>query len=317
MELQQGAAAQMEPMLSKERYATLTMKVTYDFTGPNEEQFVVNSLRKAMAKKDAETSRRISRFIVQQIVKKRYGTALFLALTVPNNSSFVPITINQIFIDNKFNHADSIYPDVVNKVKDLDGKYPNDDFASWNNIRFMIKTDGVTDTKQIIPVQNRINGLYSGRIPQRINDALNLEFQFSIIAKVDTGGPNAQNEALKASMDRIRKIFSLDAANWQNALKLATIFQAHGDLAFAKKLLEPYLSDEDPNENLLFTYIAIAAHFPDEVFGRNFRIAMSKAKSKNHDRFCKLFGAPYLSFQVLDNPNVKKVYCDACGSDTP
>ncbi|MCY7360595.1 MAG: hypothetical protein LH629_00795, partial [Ignavibacteria bacterium] len=154
--------------------------------------------------------------------------------------------------------------------------------------------------------------LYSGRIPQRMNDALNLEYQFKIIDKVDTLDATQPNEALSASMDRIKKIFNLEAANWQNSLKLAGIFQKHGDLLFAKKLLEPFLTDDDPDENLLFSYIAIAAHYPDEIYGRNFRLAMSKAKEKNKERYCKLFGLPNLSFQVLDNPSVKKVYCETC-----
>ncbi len=310
--LNKGGHVEMEPLLAEERFAYIEMKVTYDFTGANEETFVCNSLRKSIAKKDVETAKRISRYLVQQIVKKRYGYKQYLNVEVPEEAPYVPIIVSQMFIDNKFNHADSIYPALREKMNKLNDKFPNEDFAAWNKIYFDIKTDGITDVKTIIPTQNRINQLYNGRIPQRLNDALNLEYQFRIIEKVDTLDANQPNEGLKASMDRIKKIFNLEAANWENALKLATIFQRHGDLTYARKLLEPYLTDEKVNENLVFTYIAIAAHFPDEIFSRNFRLAMSRASELNQERFCKLFGTPYLSFQVLDNPAVKKVYCESC-----
>jgi len=35
---------------------------------------------------------------------------------------------------------------------------------------------------------------------------------------------------------------------------------------------------------------------------------LQKANDANHDKYCKLFGEPYLSFQVLDNPIVKEDY---------
>jgi hypothetical protein len=38
---------------------------------------------------------------------------------------------------------------------------------------------------------------------------------------------------------------------------------------------------------------------------------LHKAKEKNPERYCKLFGDPYMSFQVLDNPNAKKDYREA------
>ncbi len=310
--LNKGGNVELETLLAEERFAYIEMKVTYDFTGANEETFVCNSLRKSIAKKDVETAKRISRYLVQQIVKKRYGFKQYLNVEVPEDAPYIPIIVSQMYIDNKFNHADSIYPTLREKMNKLTDKFPNDDFAAWNKIYFDIKSDEIADVKSIIPTQNRINQLYNSRIPQRMNDALNLEYQFRIIEKVDTLDPGVPNDGLKTSMDRIKKIFNLEAANWENSLKLATIFQRHGDLAYARKLLEPYLSDEKVNENLVFTYIAIAAHFPDEIFSRNFRLAMSRAAELNQTRFCQLFGKPYLSFQVLDNPAVKKVFCDTC-----
>ena len=99
----------------------------------------------------------------------------------------------------------------------------------------------------------------------------------------------------------------------ESSLKLAYIFENHNDLAYALKLLNPYITDENVDEQLVFTYISIASHFPDQIFSKNFRLAMSKAAAKNKDRYCGLFGAPKMSFQVMDNPLIKKQFCETCG----
>jgi hypothetical protein len=50
---------------------------------------------------------------------------------------------------------------------------------------------------------------------------------------------------------------------------------------------------------------------PEKFYSRVFSDALHKAKEKNPERYCKLFGDPYMSFQVLDNPNAKKDYREA------
>ena len=42
----------LEPILSKERFAKITMKVTFDLKGKNEQKYVYNSYKKALDKKD-------------------------------------------------------------------------------------------------------------------------------------------------------------------------------------------------------------------------------------------------------------------------
>ena len=210
-------------------------------------------------------------------------------------------------------HADSLPESIITRVNDLHKKCPDNEYAAWNKIMIDVKyNEDTLNVKTINDTQGKINALYNGRIPQRMNDALNLEYQFKVIEAVDTLDANIPNPGLVASMERIKKIFNIEAASADNALKLATIFQKHGDLVFAKKLLEPFITDEKVNKELLFTYIAIAAHDPNEIFGRNFRLAMQKAKDADQDRYCKLFGSPYLTFQVLDNPAVKKTFCETC-----
>ena len=217
-----------------------------------------------------------------------------------------------MFIETRVNHEDSIYPALVSKLEEMNKTMSGNNYVAWNNTMAFVKTGTIVNNKEITTTQATINGLYNGVIPQKMNDALNLEWQFKVIEKVDTLDPGVLNPALQASMDRIKKIFNIEEANWENSLKLAYIFIKHNDLAYSMKLLAPYVTDENPDEQLLFTYISVASHFPDQIYSRNFRLAMAKASVKNKNRYCELFGNPKLSFQIMDNPLIKKQFCETC-----
>ena len=94
-------------------------------------------------------------------------------------------------------------------------------------------------------------------------------------------------------------------------VKLSFTFTRGKDYKFSSTMLEPFLKEENVSEDLLFSYISIASHLPEKFYSRTFSEALHKAKEKNPERYCKLFGEPFMSFQVLDNPNAKKDYIDA------
>ena len=93
-------------------------------------------------------------------------------------------------------------------------------------------------------------------------------------------------------------------------MKLAFVFTRAKDYKYACSLLEPFVT-EQAQENLIFAYISIASHLPEKFYSRNFARALSIAHKRNNDRYCKLFGEPYMSFQVLDNPVIKKEFFES------
>ena len=312
---------ELEDLLSHERFAKIEMKVTYDINGGNEEVFVLSQYKKALDKKDYPKALSIQKYIVDAIMSKKYSAKNLLDITIPtdapksaNQNAYASLLVNIMFIDNHFNQADVITTATMTKFDEMTKTYPNNDFVLYNKYMSFVKVGTLTDKKQITETQNSINMMYNRQIPQNMNDALNLEYQFKILEKVDTLDAGVANPDAQACMDRIKKIFNLEESNWQNSLQLAYIFQKHGDLVYSMKLLQPYVGDEKPNEELLFTYIALAAHYQDEIFSRNFRLAMQKASELDPTRYCDLFGYPNITFQVMDNPLIKNQFCNTCGN---
>jgi len=134
---------ELEPLLSSERFALIEMKVTYDITGGQEEVFVESQYQKALAKKDYVKALSIQKYIVDQIMSKNYKAANLLAITIPTDvpkgavaNAYASLLVNNMFIDNHFNHADSIGVTLMKKFDDMAKSYPSNDFVQYNKYGF-------------------------------------------------------------------------------------------------------------------------------------------------------------------------------------
>lgn len=300
----------LDTVLKAQRFAGVKMDVTYDATGANEQPFVLSQLKKAIDAKDGAKALKIQQFAISRILAKKYDAAPFISMVIPQNPNFTSLIVNQIFLDNAINQDGELSPAVRAKFEDLYKKSPDNGFASFNKFLYDVKFGELKDEKQIKETQKGIDGLYATKIPQKYADALNLEYQFKIMGYFDT--VDNKNPLIADCMERIKKVFNVEGSSWQNALKLGYIFIANNDLKYATKILSPFLNTEGVNPELYFTYLTAAAPDDKNIFTKDFRIAMDKAKEADQERFCKLFGAPKLSFQYLENPLIKESYCATC-----
>lgn len=300
----------LDTILKAQRFAGVKMNVTYDATGANEQPFVISQLKKAIEAKDGARALKIQQFAFRKILDKKYDAAPFLSMQIPSNPNFTSLIVNQLFLDNFLNAGGELTPAVKAKFEELYKKSPDNGFAAFNKYMYDVKFGDFKDEKQIRETQKGIDALYSSKVPQKYNDALNLEYQFKIMGHFDT--VDNTNPMITESMERIKKIFNVEGASWQNALKLGYIFAANNDLKYTTKILAPYLEVEGVNPELYFVYLTAAAADEKNIFTKDFRVAMDKAKAADSERFCKLFGAPKLSFQYLDNPLIKESFCNTC-----
>jgi outer membrane protein OmpA-like peptidoglycan-associated protein len=300
----------LDTILKAQRFAGVKMNVTYDASGANEQPFVISQLKKAIEAKDGAKALKIQQFAFRKILDKKYDATPFLTMQIPTNPNFTSLIINQLFLDNYLNAGGELTPSVRAKFEELYKKSPDNGFAAFNKFMYDVRFGDFKDEKQIRETQKGIDALYATKVPQKYNDALNLEFQFKIMGHFDS--VDNRNPMIAESMERIKKIFNVEGASWQNALKLGYIFAANNDLKYTTKILAPYLETKDVNPELYFVYLTAAAADEKNIFTKDFRIAMDKAKAADQSRFCKLFGAPKLSFQYLENPLIKESYCASC-----
>ena len=78
-----GLSAELEPILSKERFAQIIMDVTYDITGNKEEKFSVSKFNQAMKKNDLKQCLKIQYYIGKQMRNQKYSAEAPTKMNIP------------------------------------------------------------------------------------------------------------------------------------------------------------------------------------------------------------------------------------------
>ncbi len=301
--------SELEPTLSKQRFAQIVMDVTYDVSGSKEQRFTTVSFDRAVKANKMAQAYKIMEYASTQRIAKKYTDDVLDNMPIPETPQFINLLNNKVYFNYLGNNSIADEDD-YEELKKLEKIDPTNDVVRYNRIFCAIKLDSTTGSKEYQgKMQQEIDALYKTKIKKKLVDGLNIEWQFKIMESLDTV-ENAEAQ-IEACITKIKTFYDIKDATWQNALKLAYVFTRGKDFKYSSTILEPFLNVKGVSEDLIFSYISIASHLPEKFYSRTFSDALHKAKEINPDRYCKLFGEPYMSFQVLENPNAKKDYREA------
>jgi len=302
---------ELEPILAKERFAQIVMDVTYDVSGPKEQKFAEVSFARALKAGNYNQAYKILEFIGKRIVEGRYPESVLDSLKFAETALNAALVNNRVYYKyQKNNSVEDEDQATFERLLKIDAVNPT---FTYNKVFCELKLDSnAGNPEHQAKVQQTIDGLY-GKLDSNYVNGLNIEWQFKIMESVDTLD-NAE-ALIDACIARIKSFYNIKDASWQNALKLSYVFSKSKDYKYASTVLEPYLRKPDVNENLIFMYISSASRVAEKYYSRTFAYALDLAKQKNPTRYCKLFGEPYMTFQVLENPEVKKTYYSSSCSD--
>jgi len=309
----------LEPILQKHRYAKITMSITYDIAGKKEQAFVLSRFNKSVKENNLTRALSIQKFIFKKVLRKEYTAEAVTGQEIPETPEFAGLLLNKLWLSGllmnklwleRYINNEDISEEFCEKITTLHNLAPDNFYITYNWYYCRILHEEITNDKQIIDFQKEISDLYATGLKKKTVDLLNMEFQFKVIEHLDT--LEEPVPLLLASLDTIRAISKLTGSNWQNSLKLTNIFITLKDYEFAAKLIEPYISNENPFDELIFTYISICSHLPYKMGSPKFVLAMNKAKELDKDRYCKLFKKDKLTLQSLENTLVKDTYCKTC-----
>jgi hypothetical protein len=300
---------ELEPVLARERFAQIIMDVSYDLSGEKEQRLSTVSFNRALKKGNQALAQQVLEFITRRIREGRYPVSVLDSLTQDNGAQNVAVSNNIIY--QKYSLTNSLdEEDLLVTEKNLK-QQPAEPVLQYNTVFCKLKLDSnAGDPAHRNEVQQTIDGLY-GKLDSSLVNGLNIEWQFRILESLDTL-PDAAAQ-VEACISRIKTFYKIRDASWQNALKLSQVFVKARDFAKAASILEPFLKDPKVNENLVFMYVSCASRTKEKYHSRTFAKALQIAKEKNAERYCRLFGEPYMTFQVLENPEVKRTYQLSCG----
>jgi hypothetical protein len=300
----------LEPILAKERFARIVMDVNYDITGPKEQKFCIIRFNQFVNAKDQTQPLKIMEFINKRVSEGRYPVDVFDSLKIQENAKNIGLINNRIYY--KFLTNNTVEDEDQQTFERLLKIEPANPVLQYNKVFCQLKLDSnAGNAEHRAKVQQTIDGLY-GKLDSNYVNGLNIEWQYKIMETLDTL-ENAEAQ-IDECIARIKSFYNIKDASWQNGLKLSYIFSCAKDYRYSATILEPYLNMPNVPENLVFMYISSASRVQEKYYSRTFARALEIAKNKNQIRYCKLFGEPFMTFQVLENPEVKKVYQSSCGN---
>ena len=121
-----------------------------------------------------------------------------------------------------------------------------------------------------------------------------------------------QYGAAETSVNFIAQYYLHHEVSTEDALRLANFLVYHRMNEEATNLLRPYTEAEEVSEELLFYYLSLIVNQEFREEEGELVEKMRMARSMNQQRFCELFGKPELSFQLLRDYYLKKMYCESC-----
>jgi hypothetical protein len=300
---------ELEPFLAKQRFAQIVLDVTYDISGEKEQKFCTATLNKAIKQGNYKQAYKIMDYIHHKALVGKYPEQIWDDVTIAEDPKNSGVMMNRVYYDylNSGKLADEDHYNQIKKINKLD---PANPIVQHNLLYCRIKMDSnVVDKAVQSEIQSGIEALYKSSLSKKQVDVMNIEWQFRLLDALDTiEGTEEQQSVI---IEKIKSFYNFKEGSWQNALKLALAFSRAKDYNYACTVLEPFLESAEVDSKLVFTYVSIASHVPEKFFSRKFSEAMAIAKKLDSERYCKLFGAPYMTFQVLDNPKIKEVYRQA------
>ena len=305
----QSLRDELEPYLAKQRFAQIILDVTYDISGKKEEKFCTAQFNKMVKQGNFKQAYKIMDFIHHKANVGKYPESIWDELLISEEAKNSGILMNRVYYE-YLSSGKIVDEDQYEQIKKISKLDPANPVVQHNLLFCRVKLDSnVVDKTVQAEIQSGVEALYKTSLNKKTVDNLNIEWQFRLLDALDTI-ESAQDQRT-AIIAKIKSFYNFKDGSWQNALKLAFAFSRAKDYYYACSVLEPFLESKDLDPKLVFAYISIASHVPEKFFSRKFSEAMAIAKSMDKDRFCKLFGEPFMTFQVLDNPKIKQIYRDA------
>jgi len=302
-------AKKLEDILKNHRYAEVKLQITYDIEGDKEQAYVVSRFNRAVEEGDRIKALSIQKYIFKKVLAKEYDKKAVDDEVIPETKAFAGILMNKYWLQKYFNEL-SMDNGICEKVKALYHLDAENPYLQFNNLFCTVSWANLASEKIINDINNKLNDLYKSPLQKKTVDNLNLEYLFGIIEAVDTV-PEPSPLALE-SLEKIKEIVDIKELNMKAALKLAILFVNHNDYQYSAKLLEPFIADKQPIEDLLFTYISLCTHSDARIMSDKFPMAIRKALKINKNRLCDLFQTGRITPQVFDNLKAKGIVCESC-----
>lgn len=300
----------LEPILKNHRYAQIDMKVTYDISGPKEQDFVISKFNKAIERADLPLALSIQKFIMKKIIDGKFSMSAVYNQNIPEKQNFAGLLMNKLWLE--MQGTKSSPENYMGRIAELNKLDRYNEYIAFNHTLCQVLYQPLKDENQIKSLQNEIDRFYYKSFTKETIDNLNMRFQFKVINAIDS--LDNKEKIVDARLEKIKEIVDIKDESIQNSLRLAELFIINKDHKFAIKILENFIESPAAPEELVFTYLSLGSRFEEIMLSRKFARAAHKAYQINQTRYCQLFDGNHFSYRIFENPMIKEKFCKDCSA---
>jgi len=304
----------LEPYLEDQRKANIKLYVEKVFMDESLFKILPKKLNSAIKSRDYAKAKVYQSIMFDNVMNGKISKDIILKLDIPHLKGTV--TLNSNLIAFKWYYSDATNKDSLYNYLERDVQTqliiePNNAYLLYNQmvLKLLLWANNfsrVNDPKQVL---KDIRALYNLGIANE--DINRLILNFNLIA-ADYYYDNQKFKEREKALDDVHKILLQVHLSKKQAYKIANYFIFQMKIDWAIEIMKPFAIKPKIDENFLYTFISIAIYNDKLVPIKEYLTFLERAKKMNQTRFCKLFGYPNMSFQLLDNREVKTMYCNSC-----
>jgi hypothetical protein len=309
----QKLADKLEPILAKERKAIIELvlekRVTYSKATPTE---LKNYFSQSISKKNIDEAMYLQEIIFHKITRRELPASFLRELEIPRSIEYGGLLMNVAAYE--YEHVNEDVFEALRVFTDLNELLGgNNAKVSYNicalRLNAWVKLKKLPGTESL---KTKIESLRKGGIPNVL--VLRMLINYNIVlAEVNywEGKYSEREKSIRFVIDSYKRI----TLNDDDRVSLAHFLSYNSRFDNAAQVLEPRSKKLDASEDLLYQYVSFTISKPKYINSGGYRAFLLNVVNANRIRFCRLFepvSQGGLSFQLLQDPFLKKTWCENC-----
>lgn len=303
---------ELEPILKNHRKAVLELEIEKKtkYATESEDKLVAN-FNRALSEGDLTKANDLQNSIFEKLRGKPNATETLDKMTIPYNKKYVDLLVKNAGFRYLSDFSEAmIVLDQLEELEKLDPQNPKIQYdLAVVRLKLLYYNAIRMDERDL---QNEITDLQNYNIEQPLINRMLVNLQMVVAEKLMNFRDFSNKDK---SVDYVRKKYKDFSLSNYDYLSLAEFFSNFGTRDMAIDLLKDKAQRIDIDENLLFYYLNLTLFDKDLTSKENYRNIMLNAININKKRFCKLFNAVDqggVTFQLLEDPFLRKTYCESC-----
>ena len=304
----------LEPYLEETRKAQIILYVEKVFMDEALFKVLPEWFEKALENKDYVKAKVYQSVMLKNVENGNIGKDKILAVKIPHLKETVSFINNQIALRwyySKATNKDSLHNYLLRDIETQLIIDPTNAFLMYNKavLRLLLWSSDYKREPDPKLVLREIRLLGSSNIEKWMINRLVLNYN---IISADYFYDNKKFIEREKALVNVKKALFSSNLDRDQSFRIANYFMFQLRIDWAIEIMKPFAVKENIDEEFLFTFLTVAIYNKEKIPEKEYEVYMNRAKKLNKERFCKLFGFPNMSFQLLRNIQVKKLYCATC-----